>query len=83
MFERFADSVRMSAEAAEQLGHQVASKAPYVPAAGSIAFGLSGSEWSAIGVIAGIVLGVATLLANIWYKRHLIKLARQGKKVDE
>lgn len=40
--------------------------------------GLSLNEW---GVIIGIALGVAGFATNLWFKWHVIKLAKKSEKV--
>ncbi|WP_312227183.1 class II holin family protein [Pseudescherichia sp.] len=52
---------------------KVASGAAYVASAGTVANGLltqlSPDEWSAVGVIAGIVIALLTFIINWYYKR--------------
>ncbi|MEB6533263.1 class II holin family protein [Pantoea stewartii] len=52
---------------------KLASGAAYGASAGTVANGLltrlSPDEWSAIGVIAGIIVALLTFLVNLYYKR--------------
>ncbi|WP_276642920.1 phage holin [Siccibacter turicensis] len=54
---------------------KLASGAAYGASAGSVANGLlnrlSPDEWSAVGVIAGIVVALLTLLINLYFKRKV------------
>lgn len=54
---------------------KLASGAAYGASAGSVANGLlsrlSPDEWSAVGVIAGIVVALLTLFINLYFKRKL------------
>ena len=52
-------------DAAEQL----AGPATYVGATGTVIWGLTADEWTAIGVIVGVVFTLATFCLN-WYYRH-------------
>jgi hypothetical protein len=42
--------------------------------------GLSINEWVAIG---GLMIGVATFLTNLWFKREHLKIARQNILLGE
>ncbi|PJE55647.1 phage holin [Marinomonas sp. BSi20584] len=42
--------------------------------------GLSVNEWVAVG---GLVIGVATFLTNLWFKREHLKIARLTAKIGE
>jgi hypothetical protein len=54
---------------------KLASGAAYGASAGSVANGLlnrlSPDEWSAVGVIAGIVVALLTLFINLYFKRKV------------
>jgi hypothetical protein len=42
--------------------------------------GLSVNEWVAVG---GLVIGVATFLTNLWFKREHLKIARIAANIGE
>lgn len=42
--------------------------------------GLSINEWVAVG---GLMIGVATFLTNLWFKREHLKIARMTAKIGE
>lgn len=54
---------------------KVISGTAYVASAGTVANGLltqlSPDEWSAVGVIAGIAIGLLTFITNWYYKRKI------------
>ncbi len=53
----------------------LASHASYSTSAVTTAAGLSFNEWVAL---AGIVLGISTFVVNLWYKRAMLKIARNS-----
>lgn len=60
------------------------STAAWLGGSGSaIVFGLTPTEWSVIGVIAGIVIGVAGLITNIYFQNRRLQLAmRMGRTIE-
>ena len=61
---------------AEALAVKVATGAQYVGAATATVFGLTPAEWSVVGIIVGIVVGLAGLGANVWFRWQHLKVAR-------
>lgn len=43
----------------------------------AVVFGLTPSEWSAIGVLGGLLVAVAGLAVNVWFKWAHLSLARE------
>lgn len=58
-----------SIEAVEKL----AAKASYGASAGTVFFGFTTDEWGVIGIITGIVLGVATFSFNAWFRMKYMR----------
>lgn len=60
------------------------STAAWLGGAGSaIVFGLTPSQWSVVGIIAGIVIGIAGLIANIYFQNRRLQLAmRMGRAIE-
>lgn len=48
----------------------------------AVYFGLTPSEWQVVGVIGGILIGIAGLLVNVWFKQKHLDLARQQAHAD-
>jgi hypothetical protein len=44
----------------------------------AVYFGLSPGEWQALGVIGGILIGLAGYLTNLYFKHQHLKLARRN-----
>lgn len=57
---------------------KIASTSTYTGGALAALSGLTLNEW---GVIIGIALGVGGFAANLWFKWHVIKLAKKSEKV--
>lgn len=60
--------------------------APYATFGGggsALVFGLTPSEWSVIGVIGGLVIGVAGWLTQVYFKRQHLKIAQERGQADE
>lgn len=50
----------------------------------AVIFGLTPSEWSVVGVIGGLVVAVAGLVVQVWFKNQHLKLAQsRAGLVDE
>ena len=47
------------------------SKGAYASAGTVAAFGLTGSEWTAIGVVGGLVIGLLNVWVNLRFKRKI------------
>jgi hypothetical protein len=43
----------------------------------AVVFGLTPSEWSVVGVIGGLVVAVAGLIVQVWFKNKHLQLARE------
>jgi hypothetical protein len=54
--------------------------ATYVASAASIVFGLTVSEWQAVGVIGALILGALTYGTTLYFKRKHLELAKKGKE---
>ena len=53
---------------AEQFGAKVGASVAYAGGGVSVAFGLTQSQWQAIGIIVGIAVGVLGLAMNWYFK---------------
>jgi hypothetical protein len=51
--------------------------ATYGGGGSALVFGLTPSEWSVIGVIGGILIGIAGLIVTAYYKREHFRLAER------
>ena len=51
--------------------------ASYSASATSIFAGLSSAEWSVVGIVGGLIIGVATFFVNFWFKKEQLKLERE------
>jgi hypothetical protein len=60
-----------------------AKAAQYGGAGSALVFGLTPSEWSVIGVIGGLLVGVGGLLVTIYFKHKHYKLAQSKSGVDQ
>lgn len=61
----------------ERIAH-VTTGISYAVSGGTVLFaGLSQAEWTIIGIISGIVLGVLTYLTSLFFKYKLYKLERR------
>ena len=56
--------------------------AQYGGAGTTVYFGLSPGEWQALGVIVGIVIGIAGLAVNVWFKQKHLEIARRQAQAD-
>ena len=63
-----------TAEAASAVAAKASAVATYGGAGSAIFFGLTANEF---GAIAGVVIGVIGLIANIWFKHQHLKLERE------
>ena len=63
-----------TAEAASALAAKTSAVATYGGAGSAIFFGLTANEF---GALAGVVIGVIGLIANIWFKHQHLQLERQ------
>ena len=61
----------------------VANTATYGGSSTAVAFGLSASEWSVIGVIGGLVIAAVGLAMNWYFKHQHLALARRRRLLDE
>lgn len=59
----------------ETIAMKTAAAAQYAGGGTAVYFGLSAGEWQAIGVVAGIVIGLAGLAVNYYFKHKHYKLA--------
>ena len=55
-------------------------QASYGVSAVTTAVGLTVNEWVAIG---GLMIGVATFLTNLWYKRKMLEIQRKASGQQE
>lgn len=51
--------------------------------AGDTVFGLTTSQWSAVGVIGGLVIALLGLVVNIYFKKQHLLIAKQKAEADE
>ena len=61
---------------------KTATAVQYTGSAGAVVFGLTPGEWQIVGVIGGLVIAFLGFLANIYFKRQYLLLAREAAKVD-
>jgi hypothetical protein len=54
--------------------------ASYAASGVSVLFGMTSSEWQAIGVLGGLMLGLMTLAVTIYFKRQHLKLAQKQQE---
>jgi len=57
-----------------------AAPATYTASVGSVLFGLTTSEWQAIGVLGGLILGALTYLTSVYFKKKHLELARNHQE---
>lgn len=67
-------------ETVSALTSKVATTATYTGSASAVIFGLSANEFAAV---AGVVIALAGLVVNIWFKSQHLKLARQKAEANE
>ncbi len=80
---------QQTTEGAAVMG-KLATVATYGGAGGAIAsglssetvFGLTTSEWTVVGVIGGMIIGVLGLLVNAYFKRQHLLIAMRTAKAD-
>jgi hypothetical protein len=49
----------------------------------AVVFGLTPSEWSVIGVIGGLMVAVAGLIVQVWFKNAHLQLARERAGIED
>lgn len=62
-------------QAAEAMVTKAATTAQYAGSSGAVAFGLTGTEWSVVGVIGGLVIAFLGFAVNWYYRDQHLKLA--------
>lgn len=65
---------------AQQMVEVSSTPASYIASAGSVLFGLTSSEWQAIGVLGGLILGALTYLTSVYFKKKHLELARNHRE---
>jgi hypothetical protein len=50
---------------------------------GATVFGLTPSQWSVVGIIAGIVIGAAGLIANIYFQNRRLQIAMRNNYPED
>lgn len=73
----------VSMPAQEALVVKTAQTATYAGGATSVVFGLTPGEWQALGVIIGIIVGVAGLAVTWYYKARHLRIAEIKAGLDE
>ena len=66
----------------EVIADKVSSVATYGGSGTAIAFGLSASEWQAVGVVGGLFAAVIGILINWWFKREHLRIAQRNGMAD-
>lgn len=73
-----------------QKGYPVIEKASaavaYTGGGTALAFGLTSGQWQALGVVGGLLVGVAGLIVNAYFKNKHLQLAKknyEGRKVHD
>jgi hypothetical protein len=66
----------------QQAVEQASGTLTYVGATGTVVWGLTSDQWTAIGVVIGIAFTVATFAIN-WYYRHKTWKLEYGKKMGK
>ncbi|EGG93491.1 hypothetical protein IMCC1989_1140 [gamma proteobacterium IMCC1989] len=59
---------------------KIAVTTSYGASATSIVAGLSSAEWSVVGIVGGLIIGVATFFVNLWFKLEQLKIDRERSK---
>ena len=72
----------MTSEQVAQVAEKVAPYATFGGGGSALVFGLSPSEWSVLGVIGGLVIGIAGWVTQVYFKRQHLKIARQRAQAD-
>jgi hypothetical protein len=49
----------------------------------AVYFGLTAGEWQVVGVVGGIVIGLAGFFTNLYFKHQHLKLARERLEAGE
>lgn len=69
-----------------QKGYPVIEKASaavaYTGGGTAVAFGLTSGEWQALGVVCGLLVGVAGLIVNVYFKNKHYELAKRRSLKD-
>lgn len=69
----------------QQVASAAEKAAPYATYGGggsALVFGLTANEWSVIGVISGIVIGLLGWVTSVYFKHQHLKIARQKALAD-
>ena len=69
-----------TSETASALLSKTATTATYTGSASAVIFGLSANEFAAV---AGVLIALAGLVVNIWFKAQHLKIARQKAEANE
>lgn len=69
-----------TSETASALISKTATTATYTGSASAVIFGLSANEFAAV---AGVLIALAGLVVNIWFKAQHLKIARQKAETNE
>lgn len=65
------------------LAEKASAVAAYGGGGTAVYFGLTPGEWQAIGVLAGILIGVLGLLVNVYFKAKHLEIARQQAHANQ
>jgi hypothetical protein len=59
------------------IGEKISAAAGYTGSGTAVVFGLTPSEWSVVGVIGGLIIGVAGFLVNAYYGWRRLQIDEQ------
>lgn len=62
------------------VAEKISAAAAYGGSGTAVVFGLTPSEWSVIGVLGGLLIGLAGYLTNLYFGWQRLKLERQAKE---
>lgn len=64
-------------QASEVVITKVATAAQYGGAGTALTFGFTDNQWTAVGILGGLVIGALGLMVNVWFKSQHLRLARE------
>jgi hypothetical protein len=74
--------MQQASETGVSIVSKTATAATYGGAGNAIVFGLTANEWSVVGVIGGIAIGLLGLAITYYFKQQHLLIAKQTAKAD-